>query len=488
MWTGITLARYLQWNALLNLARWTFLFILTIPVNLLRGKVSDLSLSAASTMFGRTETASLIIGFVIIGVFLLARFQRGIMRAATTFVIITSPFVLYTFSQAAWPLLQHARSNMTDKPLAPPLASPQSRAPRILWFVFDGLDQYVAFDGRPTTVKLPEVDRFRSESIYATRVSSPANETLESMPALITGKRVSKAEPADSNDLRITVNGTTKPVRWSSLPNIFSKAREAGFNTALSGWYHPYCRIIGTSLSNCTWESWSTDIGIRSGATWYERMVWLPHLIDSLPLSSALNLSKHLESSLGINLPKRKAYTEVAIPSYLRILRDAKRFATDPNLNLILVHWPVPHPPGIYDHFKHDFALDGRGGFLGNLELVDRTLAEVRNAMESVNLWDKTIILITADHPYRFGPPNPSWTSDHQEILSKEEVGRYIPFLLKLPGQKEPIVYDQPFNSVITADLFMAFLRNELSGPKSTVNWIHKHSLPQAPHSSPFPH
>jgi hypothetical protein len=297
----------------------------------------------------------------------------------------------------------------------------------------------------------------------------------------MTGKRVVKADAVSPNDLLLTLDGAVEAVPWSVLPNVFSKARQIGINSALSGWYHPYCRIVGGSVTNCRWKSESTDIGFRSGVTWYERMVWIPRLISSIPLSSPLNLVQRLETLFGAEFPKRKAYAEVTIASYRQILRDAKRFATDPNLKFIFIHWPIPHPPGLYDHFKHDFTLDGRGGYIGNLELVDRTLGEIRRVMENDNLWDDTIILITADHPYIWGPPESSWTNDHKDILTNKNVGKYIPFLLKLRGQKETLVYDQPFNSIITANLFIKFLRNELSDPKSTVNWIHEHSLQAAP-------
>lgn len=59
---------------------------------------------------------------------------------------------------------------------------------RIVWLVFDEADQRLAFGERAATLKLPEFDRLRSQSLFATIAYPPANQTLSSMPALINGK------------------------------------------------------------------------------------------------------------------------------------------------------------------------------------------------------------------------------------------------------------------------------------------------------------
>ncbi len=471
MWSGVALARYSQRGWVLNLARWTFLLTLAVLLNGLRVNFPALSLSALLTLLGQVGTVLLIIALSIPGAFILVRRYRSIIRAAENIVLIISPFILYTFSQVVWPLVQRAGTNIADKPPAATLPTPRFPAVRILWLVFDEMDQHVAFEGRPATVELPEIDRFRREAIYATKTRSPARWTEQSMPALITGKLVSKAEVANPNELMITFQGATKPVPWSLVPNVFSKAREAGVNTALVGWYHPYCRILGGSLTSCSWQP---RYGFPLESTWFERMVWIRTLIRTIPLAEQLRLEKRLESALGINLPKRNGYAKETIPKDLSILRDAENVATNSAYGLILVHWPIPHPGGIYNRFKNDFAPADEGGYLDNLELVDRTLGELRRQMKNANLWDSSVVLITSDHPYRPERWKETWTSEEANSLNNEQVGQYVPFLLKLPGQKESVTYNRPFNSIIISDLFMALLHHRLSDPKSVVDWLDK--------------
>src|SRR2546425_7901138 len=37
--------------------------------------------------------------------------------------------------------------------------------------------------------------------------------------------------------------------------NLFRRARALGYDTALIGWYHPYCRVLGSDLTRCYWEA-----------------------------------------------------------------------------------------------------------------------------------------------------------------------------------------------------------------------------------------
>jgi hypothetical protein len=40
--------------------------------------------------------------------------------------------------------------------------------------------------------------------------------------------------------------------------------------------------------------------------------------------------------------------------TYLRMLPRAMRLAADSRLGLVLLHWPIPHPPGMYNRMAGD--------------------------------------------------------------------------------------------------------------------------------------
>jgi hypothetical protein len=50
-----------------------------------------------------------------------------------------------------------------------------------------------------------------------------------------------------------------------------------------------------------------------------------------------------------------------------------------------------------------------------------------------------------------------------------------VPFLLKLPGQKDGVVYDRPFNTVLSHDLLLAVLRGALRDPAAVAAWLDAH-------------
>ena len=475
MWGSVRLARRARTPCALNVLRWIFLLALTIPLNGIRTQFPFLSLTASFAHLGQAGTVLLLFTLAVAVTGALVKWYRHLVHASVTIVLIMSPFVLFTFTALLWPLINHSLTDMADRSLAPAVAGVEPKPPRIVWMIFDEMDQYVAFEGRPSSLNLPEFDRFRAQSISATRVRSPANMTEESLPALITGKQVAEAEPAGPAELMLTFKDTRNPVQWSRVPNVFSRAREAGINTGVVGWYLPYCRIIASSLTTCYWHILESKYGVRAGTTWFDEMVWLPTLIQTLPVPGEFALRERLESLLGTKLPEGRNYAKVTVAAYRRMLNEAIKVTTDPHIGLVLVHWPIPHPPAIYDRHIGDFAYHGLGNYLDNLALVDRTLSRMRKELEAADLWDSSLILLTADHGYRDQAWKQSWVADEPNI-DIAQIDRHVPFLLKLPYQKEGLTYDRPFNSVLIPDLFMAFIHGKISDSKSVTAWLDQHN------------
>src|SRR5262249_57955272 len=104
-------------------------------------------------------------------------------------------------------------------------APPNRPAPslgRVVWLVFEELDQRITFEARPAGLELPELDRLRRESLYANAARPPAVTSDVTMPALITGRPVVAAAPINVRDLELTFrNGKT--ALWSAEPNGFSR-------------------------------------------------------------------------------------------------------------------------------------------------------------------------------------------------------------------------------------------------------------------------
>ncbi|MFY9611122.1 MAG: sulfatase-like hydrolase/transferase, partial [Blastocatellia bacterium] len=441
----------------MRLVRFFFPLVLLLPLN----GLSQILFPGAKLI---NELIAFGIAIAIMGMFEVTPWHNIILRASIMVVMVLSPFFLITISQAFWSAI-----SVPHPQLAASLNVRTTARPRVLWLLFDEMDQRVAFSNRPANLELPELDRLRSQSLYGINVYPPSDSTLVSVPALISGKLLSNAELVSQSKLMITFGDTERPVSWNSEPNLFSEAREAGFNTAFIGWYLPCCDILPESLTSCAWID-------TEAATLRESMSkQIEGLMITIPFIPALG---------NTYFDKEESNRNKAVKSHIGVLEAAKRVVVDSDVGLMLVYWQVAHPPNIYRRDTDEFEVKGESSYVDNLRLIDRTVGELRRVMEDSGTWENTYVLLTSDHWWRssiwrsIGP----WTSEDAATFKSESDHR-VPFILKLAGQKHPVTYDPVFNNVLSHDLILALLRSELSGPDSVVQWLDQHrSIGQSPY------
>ena len=465
---GIAATRRFGKGALAKGARVLFVLLLVIPLNSIRlggGSLNDLDLF---TFLRRTQV--MVLGCLLLAAILLVlwRWSSVITRIVAPILMILAPFSLVALSQGVWLAQRHRSDIRLFNKKTPDVAESETEpARRVLWLIFDEMDQRMLFDARPDGIKFPELDRFRSEAIYADSAYPPAGETLMSMPALTTGRIVTRAVPSRPDELMLTFDGSKEAAGWSAQPNIFSAARAAGFRTALIGWYHPYCRTIGTGLDVCYWEPSISEANpvldkLSMGGA---MRLWVRAVLFRIPLVFRLLKSRYMRD-----------LREQHIVTHQRILAEARAVVRDRGLNLTLIHFPVPHHPFIYDPARNVLSPATDNDYAGNLELVDKILGELRREMEAAFSWNKTAVLITSDHWWRDSTPV-NGRRDHR-----------VPFLLKLAGQPEGVTYPRAFNTVLTHDLVLAYLSGELSSKDDMIQWMDRHrSFAESPFTKNLP-
>ena len=413
-----------------------------------------------------------ILAFILLSlvtIVVLIKWHSIIFSALRTILLIFSPFLLITFSQGiigsltAKPTLetpidqQLAAITPKDKP---------SIKNRIIWIIFDEMDYFVPFGSDRPMVELPEFNRLRSESIFATQASSPAYTTIASIPSLITGRTVVRSKPEGKNELRLKF-ADNSTAEFSKMSSVFSEVMKMGGETAVVGWYHSYCRVIGKDLSACQWES--MDIVNDFEARTLPRIV-LNNFQDCL-------ISVPFGFRLVRNL-KIMFYGKIDDNDYVKrhnqMMSGAKSVLENPNIDLAFIHLPFPHRPNHYDRLSGTFV--GESSYLDNLVLSDRVLGELRKTLEAKGLWDKSTVIISSDHQWRWAEYRPSPESKDFSITQGVEHPN-IPFILKLKEQKEAFTYDQPFNTILTRDLILDILKGNVSSPQQTVEWLNKNSI-----------
>src|SRR5262249_52684525 len=156
------------------------------------------------------------------------------------------------------------------------------------------------------------------------------------------------------------------------------------------------------------------------------------------------------------------------IDSYQEMLAAATRALTNPALNFVLVHMPVPHTPSIYNRSTQKFSTEN-GNYFDNVILADHTLGILRREMEHTGLWETTNILITADHGLR----EEEWSEIGSTAWNNQPTPYHVPLFLKMGGFHQSVVDEQPFNTVRIHDLLLALLQGQVATPEQAKEWLH---------------
>jgi hypothetical protein len=442
-------------------AQWLFLLALLVPLNALREVLAGRLPVGQQFLKGGLYAAVGPLGLAACAVVVAAggavavhRRREQIVRTACVVLLIFLPFVPLTVLQAAWKACTFDASAFGDEPAAARLASSLRPPRRVVWVIFDEWDQRLSFDARPANLALPEFDRFRAASLEAVNAYPPGPSTLESMPGLITGRLVEKAEPRHAAELRLTFRGSATRVDWRRVPNVFDAARGLGLDTALVGAYHPYCRVLAHSLTSCWWSDMPRPINSNGRTLGAAMRGQTRSLFETWRLSA-------FGQSLS-TVRKAREFPEA--------LARAAAAAADPSYGLVLLHLLTPHFPHAYDRATETFTLGNAPlrGYYDSLALTDRALGRLRQAMQAAGVWDATTILLSSDHAMK-----------HAALLDGNSDLR-VPFLLKFAGQTGSRVYEPRFNTVISRALLTAILRGEVSSPGEAARWLDRRARPAA--------
>ena len=386
------------------------------------------TLSDATGAVGRAVLLALAV-LVLAAAF---RWPRRALRESRRVALLASPLAILTLVPTLWMFLEVGVGPVVRRVDPAPLKTAAPSLRRVVWLVFEDLDQDVTFEARPPGLELPALDRLRRESVYADAARPPAGTTEVSMTALVTGRSVVAVAPVNANDLDLTfADGKTE--RWSAEPSVFSRARVQGYDTAVVGWHLPYGRVLGGALGAAEWRPSAADEQARGDT-----------------VSAALaNQWKSLVPPLHLRRLSAERFSE---------LGDlALRTAADGRFGLVLLHLPLPHPPGIYDRATGRLtSWNFRGEeaeYLENLVLADQFVGELRRRLEGARMLDRTWLVVSSARWWR--------AADHR-----------VPFLVRSPEGGRRAHVDGPFNTLGTHDLVLAILRGSVDDMDAAVTWL----------------
>ncbi|MDQ3806391.1 MAG: sulfatase-like hydrolase/transferase [Acidobacteriota bacterium] len=485
---GFELARRARRPLTLKAAYGAFLLTLLIPLNGLRIQFPDWMAPSLLASLGKAGFALVVLTPAALAALVIWRVGLArLARGATVVVLILSPFIGVAYAQSLWRMVNYRQAMSEQFAAARPESPRPARPPvRVLWLIFDELDYHVAFLNRPTSLSLPEFDRLRAEALFAHEAYPPAGLTTQSMPAFISGKLVADAKQTRPNVLAVQFHEESEWVGWATRPSIFSRARELGLTSAVVGWFHPYCRLFGRELKQCSW--WQgrllEDVVVRRSSVKDAMLRDAKMSFLSLPLLHRLLPRGEEPHPLRAKLIPQgmRDIQNLAARDYLEMMEEARRVSADPDIHLALVHLPIPHPPSFYDRGRGQLDAHGSHSYLDSLALADRSFGELRRALGEAGLWERTAVLISGDHWWRVrelylpedGQTTLQWHEEDETIIPPADEYR-VPFILKLPGRTRGVEYGAPFNTVLSHDLVLSILRGEIDTPEAAAGWIDRH-------------
>jgi hypothetical protein len=353
--------------------------------------------------------------------------------------LVASPLAVISLAHALWMFLELAAGPVWYRVDAEPLKGTPPSLRRVVWLVFEELDQRITFEARPAGLELPELDRLRRESLYADAARPPAGTTDVSMPALITGRPVVAVAPMTPNELDLTF-ADGRVVRWSKHPTVFSRARVLGYDTAVIGWQLPYPRVLAGSLGAADWRPSVAHEQARGNT--FHQALW------------------NQWGSLAPPLHARRLGSQ----RFAELADLAIRTAIDSRFGLVLLHLPVPQPPGIYDRATarlttRSFTRDAHG-YLDNLALTDRVVGELRRSLARAGLGDRTWIVVSSAQ----------WWRASNDLDG--QIDYRVPFLVRPPDGGRTRHVDVAFNTLATHDLVLSILRGSISDTADAAAWL----------------
>lgn len=291
---------------------------------------------------------------------------------------------------------------------------------------------------------MPVFSRLMSEAFVADNAWPASPRTLAAVPAIFTGRPVVSATP-DGHVLILRFDdGTTGA--WSRQDSPFRRVRRAGFATAAVGWFHPYCDALPGQFDACAWRSFQVPPGSVAEAMRNH----IQGVVTGFSWPLRLAVSRWLPAPLQAEEHRRHHAT-----TFRFVDERAQRLARREEAGLYLAHYPVPHPPGILRLAEPGGDSRWRG-YYANAVLADRTIGEMRAALEADGTWSQTVLVITADHEWRDGV---------------RDDGR-VPLIIKLPGAPPPATYSARVSTTVLHDLLPRLVTGEVATPAGLARYL----------------
>jgi hypothetical protein len=350
----------------------------------------------------------------------------------------------------------------------------QLHGPRVIWIVLDELSYQQVYEKRFPGLQLPAFDQLASQSTVFTHVVPAGIYTHIVIPSLLSGRPIDQIRSSADGQLFTHDPASNAWQRFDPHDTVFQDALNNGYTTAIAGWFNPYCRIMPEVLDHCFWIN---HLPLPSG--FVADQTFLSNFLEPLRRFASLAHFFVLQKThIPMNAERDAA---LHVNDYHDLFTAADTLLTDPSINFMLLHMPVPHPEGIYNRRTSSFVTGGGASYIDNLALADHYLAHVHQILQQQDQWDTSTIIVMGDHSWRtrlLWAPSPIWTPEDQAASHGNRFDDRPAYIVKLPQQQEPAQIDNRFAAVNTRALLDAIISNRITTPADLREWVEQRSPP----------
>lgn len=122
---------------------------------------------------------------VLLAVTVILLWRRTMFKATMVLIMLLAPLALIILGQSAQGIFSGCHENALPV-VSRPIVNPNPNTPRVLWLIFDEMDQRIAFIDRPQNIKLPELivlnDNRYSRKMLILPPGPPSHPSRRSFP------------------------------------------------------------------------------------------------------------------------------------------------------------------------------------------------------------------------------------------------------------------------------------------------------------------
>jgi hypothetical protein len=361
----------------------------------------------------------------------------------------------YSFS-ALWILPQLIFVAFLPPPvqhLAPahgPVSTYKESDPRIIWILFDELSYDQTFDHPSAGIELPNFRHLHSKSVSFSRLEPAGYYTQRIIPSLFLGKRIDRIRSTLDGNFWYEDGPSGRWLAYDPPKTLFGLAKSEGWSSGVDEWTFPYCRVLAPVLDACFWEPSAILPTELYGAS-EEKSV----LANAGVLPLAL---------LSIGTNRSQSAGDSSSRDYHEILANAGTLIDDSRVRFVFLHFPIPHPPGIYDRRLHMFR---RGGtYLDNLVLADDTLGLLLDRIANTRSSTRTTVIVSSDHSWRISlyRHDAAWSAEEERACGGRFDDRPV-LLIHFPEQSSAVEVPDVLPELLEHDIIAGMLRGEINNP-----------------------